>query len=202
MSPIGGIIPSLSSLSCLISSSISKSKRARYICTNCHINTPAALKEHQESCFKNEPQLLTVPPKGTILRFKNYKNIVKCPIKRIADFECYQPECSEKSGKSTELTAEHKPSGYGFCVVSEYEEAHKSSYESHTVDGDMAKDFVRRLIEVWDEIDKIPSKEMIFTKQDEIGYNNSNICWICQGECLEKEDGWTKKKIKLRDHCH
>ena len=45
-----GVVPSLSPLSRLISSSISKSKRARHICTNCHINTfrtQGALKEHQ-----------------------------------------------------------------------------------------------------------------------------------------------------------
>ena len=188
-----------------MSSSISKSKRARYICTNCHINTfrtPGALKDHQELCFKNDAQLLTVPRKSTILKFKNYKNIVKCLIKIVADFECYQPECAEKYGKSTELTAKHKPSGYGFYVASEYEEIYKTRYESHTFDGDVAKDFVKRLIEVRDEIDKIPSKEMIFTEEDEIVYDDAKICWICQGEFSEKEDGRTKGKMKVRDHCH
>ena len=120
-----GVIPSLSSLSRLVSSSISKSKRARFICTNCHLNTfrtPTALKNRQVLCFKNEPQLLTVPPKNTCIKFQNYKNIVKCPIKIAADFEYYQPECVERRGKSTEYTCNHKPSGYGFCVVSKYEE--------------------------------------------------------------------------------
>ena len=87
-----GLIPSISSLSLLISSGISKSKRACLICTNCHLNsfrTPKALEEHQELCFKNEPQILSVPPKGTTIQFKNFKNIVKCPIKIVADFECY-----------------------------------------------------------------------------------------------------------------
>ena len=54
--------------------------------------------------------------------------------------------------------------------MSEYEEVYKTSYESHTFDGDVAKDFVRQLIEVRDEIDKIPSKDMIFTEEDEIDY--------------------------------
>ena len=188
-----------------MSSRISKSKCARNICTNCHINTfqtQSALKEHQELCFKNEAQLFTAAPKGTIIKLKNYKNMIKCPIKIVADFECYQPECAEKRGKSTEYTSSHKPSGYDFCVVSEYKEVYKSFYESHTFDGDVAKDFVKRLIEVRDEIDKIPSKEMIFTKQDQISYNNANVCWICQQEFPEKTYGRTKGKIKIRDHCH
>ena len=94
-----GLIPSLSSLSRLISSRISKSKRARIICTNCHINTfrtRKAFEDHQKLCFKNDSQLLSVPPKGTTIQFKNFKNIVRCPIKIIADFECYQPERSDK----------------------------------------------------------------------------------------------------------
>ena len=119
------VIPSIASLSRLVSSGISKSKQAHLICPNCHINTfrlPARLKSHHERCFKNEPQPLSVPPKNTYIKFKNYKNIVKCPIKIIADFECYQPECSDKQGESTEIMAEHKRSGYGFVVVSEHKE--------------------------------------------------------------------------------
>ena len=79
-------------------------------------------------------------------------------------------------------------------MVSEYKEVYKTSYESHTFDGDVAKNFVKRLIEVHDEIDKIPSKEMIFTEQDEIDYDDAKICCICQGGFSEK--------IKVRDHCH
>ena len=78
------VIPSIASLSCLVSSEISKSKRARFICVNCHMGhfrSPAKLKSHQERCFKNEPQLLSVPPQNTFIKFTNFKNIVKCPIK-------------------------------------------------------------------------------------------------------------------------
>ena len=32
--------------------------------------------------------------------------------------------------------------------------------------------------------------------------NAAKICWICQGEFSEKEDGRMKGKIKVRDHCH
>lgn len=175
----GCYIPSLSWLSRLVSSSISKSKRVRFICTNCHVKTfrtQGALKTHQELCFKNEAQLLSVPRKGEVIKFRNYKNTIKCPIK-IADFECYQPMFGEKHGKTSEYTAIiHKPSGYGFCVVSEYEDVFKTSYESNTFDGDVAKDLVKRLIEVRDEIDKIPSKEMIFTEEDKRNYDNDTHC--------------------------
>ena len=208
-----GLIPSLSSLSRLVSSGISKSKRARFICTNCHTCTfglPTRLKNHQELWFKNEPQLITVPPKDTTIKFKNFKNIVKCPIKIVADFECYQPEClcecrrrhkdehlkhcipngecnfghksdcekklRDGQGPSTEYTCNHKPSVHGFCVVSEHEEVYKTHYESHTFDGDVAKDFIKKLIEVRDKIDAIPSKEMIFTFRDEVNYHTAKKC--------------------------
>ena len=86
--------------------------------------------------------------------------------------------------------------------MSENEEIYKTHYESHTFDGDVAKDFIKKLIEVRDKIDAVPSKKMIFTKKDKITYENSKHCWICQEPFLEKEDGQTKGKIKVRDHCH
>ena len=140
------VIPSRSSLSRLVSSSISKSTRARLICFNCHRNTyknQTELEDHQKTCFKNEPQILEALPKGTIIKFKNYKNIVKCPIKIAGDFECYQPKCKEKRGKSTEYVSKHKPSGYGICVVNEHEEIYKTHYESHTFDGDLQKKMLK-----------------------------------------------------------
>ena len=199
------VIPSLSSLSRLVSSGISKSKRARFICPNCHINTfrtPTKLRNHQERCFKNAPQLLEVVPESTFVEFKNFKNIVKCPIKIVGDFECYQPECKKKKGKNSEYICEHKPSGYGICVMSEHEEVYKTHDECNTFDGDVAKDFIKNLIKTRDKIDAIPSKDMIFTEQDRITYNNSSNCWICHDEFSEKEDGRTQGKIKVRDHCH
>ena len=146
--------------------------------------------EHQR-CFKNELQLLETPPPNTFVEFKNFKNIFKCPIKIVGDFECYQLECKRKQRENSEYICEHKPRGYGICVMSEHEEVYETHYESHTFDGDVAKDFIKKLIEIRDKIDAIPSKEMIFTEQDRITFYNSKNCWICQGEFSEKEDGRT-----------
>ena len=186
------VIPNLPSLSRLVSSGISKSKRARLICVNCHKNhfrLPAKLRSHQERCFKNEPQILSTPPPNTFIEFKNFKKIVKCPIKIVGDFECYQPECKEKRGQLTEYVCKHKPSGFGICVMSEHKEIYKIHYVSHTFDGNVAKDFVKKLIEIRDKVDEVPSKGMIFTKQVKIEYDNSKNCWICQEAFSEKEDG-------------
>ena len=199
------VIPSLSSLSRLTSSGISKSKRARFICPNCHINTfrtPTKLKSHQERCFKNEAQLLETVPENTFLEFKDFHKIVKCPIKIVADFECYQPECGELKGKNSEYVCDHIPSGYGICVMSNHEEVYKTHYECNTFNGDVAKDFIKKLIEIRDKIDAIPSKDMIFTEQDGIAYEGSSTCWICKGPFSGKEDGRTKGNLKVRDHCH
>ena len=83
--------------------------------------------------------------------------------------------------------------------MSEHEEVYQTHYEHNTFDGDVAKDFIKKLIEIRDKIDAIPSKEMIFTKQDKITYDNSSNCWICQGELTEKEDGRTQGNIKVRE---
>ena len=86
--------------------------------------------------------------------------------------------------------------------MSEREEIYKTHYESHTFDGDVAKDFIKKLIEVRDKIDAIPSKEMIFTRRDEVDYKKTKKCWICQEPFSGKEDGRTQGKIKVRNHCH
>ena len=123
---------------------------------------------------------------------------MRVPIGMYADFECYQPRCSEKHGKTSEYKAKHKPSGYGLYLKSDNEELIKSFYENETFDGDVAKAFVKRLIEIRDEVDSIPSAGMIFTEEDEEKHNLASSCYIC-GEGFVEDD---KDKIKVRDLCH
>ena len=89
-----------------------------------------------------------MPPEGTSIRYRNQKNMTSPSITIYADFECFQEECNVKKGNATTYTSAHIPSIYGFVVKSDYEETYKSFYESHTFDRDVAKDFVKRLIEV------------------------------------------------------
>ena len=90
----------------------------------------------------------------------------RVPITIYANFECYQPKCFRK--------AMDKPSGYRLFVKSDYENTVQSFYKNETFDGDIRKSFVKRVIEIRNEIENISAKKMIFTEEDEANYNSSN----------------------------
>ena len=103
-------------------------------------------------------------------------------------------QCSEVVGNTSEYKAEHKPSGYGLYVKSDYQDTFKSYYDHETFDGDIAEAFVKKLIKIRDDIDEISSHEMIFSEQDWESFKNASTCWICN-------EGFTKD-AKVRDHRH
>ena len=88
--------------------------------------------------------------------------MMKVPVRIYADFECYLPKCVEKRGKNTEYQCKHKPSGYGLCVVSDNEDTFPSFYENETFDGDVGQAFVKRLIQIRNEIESIPAINVIY----------------------------------------
>ena len=64
---------------------------------------------------------------------------MRVPVAIYADFECYQPKCSEKHGKTSEHMSQHIPSGYGMFVRSDNEDVVQSYYQNKTFYGNVAK---------------------------------------------------------------
>ena len=78
-----------------------KSKSKRLFCDNCYTQyfySKDKLEFHREQCLKNEVQKCTMPKPGTILKFKNYKNMLFVPVVVYSDFECYQDTKHTPSG--------------------------------------------------------------------------------------------------------
>ena len=178
-----------------------KSKRKRYHCTNCHTQffySEDKLKFHRELCLKNEVQMCTMPKPGTILKFRNFRNMIFVPIAIYSDFECYQD-------------VKHTPSGFGMYVKSIDDNIYKSRYISKTFKGDVAKEYINQVLEIREEIDRIPVKNMELTDDDTSYHMMENRCWICEDlidespTVTKKKDATEKKDIsntKVRDHCH
>ena len=166
-------------------------KWKKLICTNCHNKyySQAKLDFHKEMCLNNEEQIIVMPKPGQVIKFKNYKNMMFVPVVMYADFECYQ-----KNGK-------HTPSGFGLYVKSIDDNIYNSKYISRTFDGNVPKEFVRQVLEIRDEIDKMGSRKMMLTKEDWSHYESTNICWICNGE-ISISPGVRKSDSKVKDHCH
>lgn len=81
-------------------------------------------------------------------------------------------------------------------VVSIDDTVYPSRYISKTFDGDVTGEFLKQIIKIRDELDAIPDKDMIFTEQNKLDYESTNICWICHGKTHNKV---TIKKIKKKD---
>ena len=185
-----------------------ESKAKKLFCDNCHTQyfySQSKLDFHCELCLKNEVQKCVMPKPGTILKFRNFKNMLFVPVVVYDDFECYQHTT-------------HTPSGFGLYVMSMDDNIYKSKYISKTFDGDVAKEFVNSVIQVRKEIDRIPVKDMELTDDDMEYHVHSDKCWICglpfeaptemrnkDGTQKMNKDGTVKKNsslIKVRDHCH
>ena len=157
--------------------------------------------EHQKLCIDHELQVAELPKKGTKIKFRNHHKMMRVPISIYADFECCQPKCSEKHGKTSEYKATHKPSGYDDKPGITHENTFPSFYENETFDGDVGKAFVKRLIEIRNEIENIPAEKMIFTEENKADYDSATVCWICE-EGFPEINEENKGKIKVRDHCY
>ena len=126
------VIRDRKSLSRLISSNISKAKQARHICTLCHqatFTTEAALERHDTLCKDHDAQITKLPTKKDYIMFKNEHKKIRPPISIYVNFECSLPKIDIEKGKSSKITSEHVPSGFGFYVKSRY----KSNYPRMSV---------------------------------------------------------------------
>ena len=130
------VIPDDKHFSRLISATKSKHKGALHNCSNCHFfssPTEAGLKEHQELCHENKPQILSFPKtiKGEEIKFRNVCKSEKVPIVFCCDFESRLEKkliIKGKKGRNTQLIAEHIPLGYGISIMSSNENVYKSNY--------------------------------------------------------------------------
>ena len=87
-------------------------------CFNCHrfsCHSKKKFEFHRELCENNLTQICTTPGPGQVIKFKNFKNLMKAPVIIYADFECYQ-------------RGTHTPSGLGMYVKSIDNSIYKSRY--------------------------------------------------------------------------
>ena len=192
------IIKDKKALSRLISSNISKSKRARHICMLCHqatFRTPGALELHEALCLDHEAQVTRLPRKRDYVMFWNERKKIAPAFTIYADFECYQPKVDITKGESSKIVSEHIPSGFGFYVKSRYEENYPSKYVSYSGPRDVLKKFKEELLKVRDEIADIPPCDIIMSEKDIIDHNQATSCYTC-GE------GFTEDNYKVRDYDH
>ena len=91
----------------------------------------------------------------------------------------------------------HIPSGYGYVIVSPYEDFNKDVkiYRGESA----AEHFVNSLDEDYKSFQKKLEKveDMIFTEKDEADFKSNDTCYICKKPFTFIENGQ-----KVRDHDH
>ena len=112
----------INNISRLVSSQVSKHNGKRFICDNCLNPFPSeeSLNKHKEYCDTNECIKINMPKKGTVLKFKNYRNSEMVPFVIYADIESLlEPiqSCEPNPGGSyTEKFQKHKPISFSYYI--------------------------------------------------------------------------------------
>ena len=188
------------SISRLLSSQTTKSKRKQYFCLKC-LNFfwwQDALSRHQEYCGEYEAVKIDLPKKGTTLKFKNYHRSEKVPFAVYADFGCnIKPiqSCNPDDKSSyTKQYQKHELSSFCYYIKCFDDEIYETKLVSYTCK-DAAQKFVEMLEEDIEIITNIPEKK-IFKIEEQIQYEKETKCWICNGKFNDD------KNYKVRDHCH
>jgi hypothetical protein len=80
-----------------------KDRNAKHFCKRClHCFSNAErLANHLPHCSLDEPTRTILPQKGTMMKFFNYKNMLKVPYVVYADFECILAEVDDDHYKLT-----------------------------------------------------------------------------------------------------
>ena len=112
----------IKSLSRLLSSKNSNTKRKQHFCMNClqGFTQESSRDQHQAYCEDNESVRVEMPKQGSTVEFKDGQNQFRVPFTMYADFESILEPTDpvEPGSPNTNEVNQHTPSGW--CVYSKF----------------------------------------------------------------------------------
>ena len=161
------------------------------------------LSKHSPDCFAlNGTQKIDMPAKGSKIYFKNYHRIQPVPFVIYADFEALTKKintCHQNNDKSfTDPYEEHKACGYGYKVVCHQDQQYSKPvkiYRGRNVVKYFIESIYREVSNCKRVIKKHFNKPLIMTSENELDFQNSTTCYICEKKYSDKDK-------PVRDHCH
>ena len=192
----------IKSLSRLLSSKNSNTKRKQHFCMNCSqgFMQESSRDQHQVYCEDNESVRVEMPKEGSTVEFKDGQNQFRVPFIMYADFEfILEPmdpvEPGSPSQPYTNEVNQHTPSGWSVYSKFAYGDVDnplrtyrgKDSIETFC---NYIKGEARRLYHMFPELPMGP-----LTKKQWKKYKQSTKCHICYKP-------FTLRDPKVRDHCH
>ena len=169
----------------LISSQISRNEHKKYVCWNC-LNIfydEEKFQYHRDQCKENKLQNIVMPKKGSLVKFKNYKNTRWFPFVVYADIESKTtkmetPDLNPESSYTIK-TQYHEPTSYVLRLVSYNQIVMENKTIIYTGD-DCMDNLVEELEYLVSVIYNKPQAKPIYEREDKIKQANSEICHVCK----------------------
>ena len=182
-----------------------KHEHRKHFCMHCLqcFSREDVLTEHKNNCISiNGKQAIKMPEKGDKVYFKNHHKQLSVPFVIYADFEAITEKvsgCQPSNEKSyTEAYQKHTDCGYGYKVVCCYDDKYSKPVQIYRGENAVYKFMENMLEEVnWckSKMKKHFNKPLKMTKENETDFQKAIKCHICDIK-------YTKKDIRVRDHCH
>ena len=160
--------------------------------------------KHIKECYKKattEGALIKLPEKGSVMKFKNYKNMMRRPFSFICDLESTLVKNMikklKKKGKeaNTQILHEHRPNSCCYYFMCSFDSSRNELrvFQGENCVRDMIIEMYNKNEELLKEMRH--NEQMKLSKQDEIDFKNATCCSICNQDFIEGD-------IKCRDHDH
>ena len=192
----------IKNMSRLVGMQTNKHKGKTYICLNCFntFSLKKSFKQHTEFCLSNEAVKISMPKKGTTIKFDKFGKSLKVPFVIYADFESFTEKVKsdgvyDDTQSYTKKYQKHTPSGFCYYIV--YRGGMYKKPVVYTGEN-AAEEFCECLEietqEIYDNYFKniVPIR---MTQDDLNKYNQTDVCHIC-------ENAITKATEKVKDHNH
>lgn len=173
------------------------------VCPNClnKFSGQESYARHFETCVNNKPAKTEMPPPGSVIEFKNYKNKFIVPITGFVDFEsvmtapnrkCERCLPEEKCSHSTLVEEYQTPMSYSLVFLDHNNDI---IHSTHYIGEDAADHLVEELLTLSPEFDKVLAihEPMVITKEEEKQFKLIRDCHICDKPLGED---------RVRDHDH
>ena len=187
-------------------------KRKKHFCKYClHcFSSKDLLVNHGHDCYSlNGTQKIELPKPGSKVFFRNYHRIQPVPFVIYADFEAltkkipgFGVEPRNNNQSYTDPYEKHKTCGYGYKVVCHQDQQYSKPvkiYRGRNVVKHFIESIYREVSECKRVIKKHFNKPLIMTSENELDFQNSTTCYICEKEYSDEE---SETNYPVRDHCH
>lgn len=188
----------IKNMSRLLCKQLSKKHTKKYVCNIClqFFTDQINLNLHIKDCKNVNKERIDMPDvTNKWIYFRNYHHQLRCPFIIYADIESYLKPIEQKQNHSEQSYQQHIPYSIGYYFKYLFDDS-KSFYSSYTGE-DCDVWFVEELDKLSILIDDLRSVSLaiIMTEDDELQYNESKFCFICNKRFFPDE-------IKVRDHSH